>query len=435
MALKLYAEADWKNYRTWKIQIAADIAGVDLEVVDADPSNAEFRKVSPFGKPVVVTANGPIFESTAILRYIARLRPESGLYGQSLHESGLVDQWVDFGALEVETVRHIWLLPTKGHIKFDGRAYTEAKKELGDALSLLNKHLLHHTYLVGNQITLADISLAAALVEPYAELFDASFRKGFENVTRWFTTVVNQKSFLQVVGKVELAKQEKRPPKPDKQAQDGEKKPQQQKPQQQQQQQQQQKPQQQKPKPEKEKKDESNPEDLGGEEPKPKGKNPLDLLPASSMNLDTLKKLLFSQRPWNADFFKDFWPAFDPEGYSIYFSNYNYNNENRVYFMTCNLIGGFLQRCDEIRKYALGVLILAGNTEDHPPFEVSGIWIFRGTEVPEGMKENPDSEYCTFTKLDHKNKEHREKVESWFFSVDVQIGGAKLKVLDRRWFK
>jgi len=153
------------------------------------------------------------------------------------------------------------------------------------------------------------------------------------------------------------------------------------------------------------------------------------------MNLDAFKKVLFSKKPWNEDFFQEFWPSFDAQGYSIYFSNYNYNSENRVYFMTCNLISGFLQRCDDIRKYALGVMILAGNSEDAPPFEVSGIWIFRGTEVPQGMKDNPDSEYYTFTKLDSKSQADRAKVQSWFFSDDVQTPSGRLGVLERKWFK
>jgi len=103
--------------------------------------------------------------------------------------------------------------------------------------------------------------------------------------------------------------------------------------------------------------------------------------------------------------------------------------------MTCNLIGGFLQRCDDIRKYALGVMLLAGQNEDNPPYEVSGVWIFRGAEVPQGMKENPDSEYYTFTKLDANNKEDRAKVESWFFADEVQTSIGKLSVLERRFFK
>jgi len=333
-------------------------------------------------------------------------------------------------------VRHIWLLPVQGVLSFIGKAYAEARKEVGDALAVLNSHLRHNTFLVGTHITIADVAVASALVEPYRDLFDPNFRKGFEAVNRWFNTVVNQKEAAAVVGKVELAKQEKRAPKPAKPEGGDQKGGDQKGGQPKQQQPKQQQPKQPKQdKPAKEEKDDG-PDEGEGEAPKPKAKNPLDLLPASTMSLDAEKKVLFSMRPANPEFFKTFWTNFDPQGYSIYFSNYNYNSENRVYFMTCNLIGGFLQRCDDLRRYGLGVMVLAGNDEDEPPFEVSGVWIFRGQGVPQEMKDNPDSEYYTFTKLDNTNASDRSKVETYFFSETVPASkGGSLKVLERRFFK
>jgi elongation factor 1-gamma len=438
MALKLFTSSgDNYKYRIWKIQIAAQYAGVNVDVVDS--SSKDFKGLSPIGKtPVLSSPNGPIFESNAILRHLARLRADSGLYGDSYQEAALVDQWIDFSLNELEPVRHIWLLPVQGILQFNGKAYAEARKEVADALAVLNTHLRHNTFLVGTHVTIADIAVASALVEPYRDLFDQNFRKGFEAVNRWFNTIVNQKEALAVLGKVELAKQEKRAPKPAKPEGGDQKQPQQQqqqqKQQQQKQQQQQQKPKQEKPAAKNEEKDDGG--DPSDEPPKPKAKNPLDLLPATTMSLDAEKKNLFSVRPYNTDFFKTFWTNFDSNGYSIYFSNYNYNNENRVYFMTCNLIGGFLQRCDDLRRYGLGVMILAGNDEDAPPFEVSGVWIFRGSAVPQEMKDNPDSEYYTFTKLDSGNAEHRKKVETYFFSETVPASkDGTLKVLERRFFK
>jgi len=431
MALKLFtSQDDSYKYRAWKIQIAAQYAGVSLDVLDSASKEA---KHSPIDKsPVLSTFNGPIFESNAILRYFARLRGDSGLYGDSFHEAALVDQWVDFSANELEPVRHIWLLPVQGVLQFNGKAYAEARKELADTLKVLNNHLADHTFLVGNHVTIADIAIATALVEPYRDLFDNNYRKGFDHVTRWFSTVLNQKEVQNVVGKVDFAKQEKRAPKPAQPA--GEEKGKQQQQPKEQQQKQQKQPQQQAKK-EKENKDEGLGDDLE-EAPKPKAKNPLDLLPASSMHLDPVKKNLFSQRPYNKDFFNDFWPQFDAQGYSIYHAQYQYNSENRVYFMTCNLIGGFIQRCDDVRRYALGVMILSGNNEDAPPFEVSGVWVFRGLEVPREMKDNPDSEYYTFTRLDASNPEHRKKVETYFFSETVPGEKAgTLTVLERRFFK
>jgi len=116
---------------------------------------------------------------------------------------------------------------------------------------------------------------------------------------------------------------------------------------------------------------------------------------------------------------------------------YNYNAENKVYFMTCNLLGGYLQRSDDARKYALGVMVLSGKNEDTPPYEVSACWIFRGQEVPQELKDNPDTEYYTFTKLNSKSEADRKRVETWFFSEKVPSlsGSGDLEVLDRRFFK
>jgi elongation factor 1-gamma len=432
MALKLFtASGDNYKYRVWKVQIAAAYAGVNVDVVDS--ASKEFKGLSPIGKtPVLSTPNGPIFESNAILRYVARLRGDSGLYGDSFQEIALVDQWIDFSLNELEPVRHIWLLPVQGVLAFNGKAYGEARKEVADALAVLNAHLRHNTFLVGTHVTIADIAVAAALLEPYREIFDANFRKPFEAVNRWFNTIVNQKEVAGVVGKVEFAKQEKRAPKPAK-PEGGDQK--QQKPQQQQQKQEQ-KPKEKPQQAPKEKKGDDGDADPAEEAPKPKAKNPLDLLPASTMSLDAEKKNLFSQRPWNPDWFKTFWNIFDAQGYSIYFATYNYNHENRVYFMTCNLVGGFLQRCDDVRRYGLGVVVLAGNDEDAPPFEVSSVWIFRGQNVPQEMKDNPDSEYHTFNKLDASKPADRQKVETFFFSETVPgTKGGSLKVLERRFLK
>ena len=61
---------------------------------------------------------------------------------------------------------------------------------------------------VGDKITLADITVASALVYPMKLVMDPEYRKSFPCVTRWFTTCVNQPQFMAVVGTVELAKEE-----------------------------------------------------------------------------------------------------------------------------------------------------------------------------------------------------------------------------------
>ena len=45
-------------------------------------------------------------------------------------------------------------------------------------------------------------------------------------------------------------------------------------------------------------------------------------------------------------------------------------------------MNGFLQRVDNLRKYALGALMLVGESEERPPWNLCGVWLFRGQDIP-----------------------------------------------------
>ena len=129
-----------------------------------DHKSPAFLAKNPLGKvPVLDTPSGPIFESGAIARYVARLRSDANLLGASFYQQAQVDQWIDFGANEVEPARGILFYPLVGYLQFNDKAASEAKKELTTALNVLNGHLANNTFMVGNAITLADISIVAAL--------------------------------------------------------------------------------------------------------------------------------------------------------------------------------------------------------------------------------------------------------------------------------
>merc|ERR1711935_953825 len=150
-----------------------------------------------------------IFESNAIARYIAKIRRDTGLTGNgSLVEEAIVDSWIGFSANNLELPACVWWYPTAGFMPFQKAAYEKAKTDLAAGLTILNNHLLDKTYLVNDQITLADITVVSALLYPMKLVCDKNFLKPFTNVVRWFTTCVNQKEFKDVVGAVQLCKKE-----------------------------------------------------------------------------------------------------------------------------------------------------------------------------------------------------------------------------------
>merc|ERR1712113_1024538 len=188
------------------------------------------------------------------------------------------------------------------------QAYQQAKKDTVNALRVLNDHLLSHTYLVGNQITLADIIIVSALVEMYQKVFAKKFISSYANVTRWFKTCINQPQFSSVLGKIVFATKEMQAPKPKKEKKKSGSK--------------------------KGKKDKKTQEKQGKQGKKEKPKKPVHwskTLPKSSMSLDATKKKFFLKQPYGATFFNDFWDTFDAEGYCFYLQKYNYNDENKIY--------------------------------------------------------------------------------------------------------
>merc|ERR1712066_262529 len=79
-----------------------------------------------------------------------------------------------------------------------------AKEDVKKALEVLNNHLLHNTYMVGHTITLADISVACALVDGMKHVLDDAFRQPYGNLMRWFNLCIAQPEFKAVLGQVTL---------------------------------------------------------------------------------------------------------------------------------------------------------------------------------------------------------------------------------------
>jgi elongation factor 1-gamma len=421
MALILHTGKTNKN--AFKAIIAAEYSGVQVEVtpnfeMGVSNKTPEFLKMNPIGKvPVLETPDGPIFESNAMARYVTRLVPDNPLYGSSLIEYARIEQWIDFAAMEIDANISKWFYPRMGWGVFLPPAEEAAISQLKRSLGALNTHLASNTYLVGHSVTLADIIMICNLFLGFARILTKSFTAEFPHVERYFWTMVNQPNFHKILG--EIKQVEKVPPvaskKPSEPKEAAKPKP--------------------KEEPKKEvKKEQAKPkvDDFEEEEqPKPKPRNPLDLLPPSKMILDDWKRLYSNTKTnFREVAIKGFWDMYDPEGYSLWFCDYKYNDENMVSFVTLNKVGGFLQRMDLARKYAFGKMLVIGS---EPPFKVKGLWLFRGQEIPKFvMDECYDMELYEWTKVDLSDKAQKERVNQMIEDQEPFEGEA---LLDAKCFK
>jgi len=158
------------NYRVWKTLIVAQYNNVSVELPDftmnVDNKKPEFLAKFPNGEvPALETPEGPLSESGAIMKYVARLGTDVGLFGGEPYETGLVEQWIDWAAFELETARGAWLLSVKGFIEPNPPLIAEARKDIAKCMDLLDAHFLRNTFLVGHRITLADIVVGTAFVD------------------------------------------------------------------------------------------------------------------------------------------------------------------------------------------------------------------------------------------------------------------------------
>jgi len=400
MSHKVYTYPN--NPRVWKAQIAGNFTGLQFDVqpfqLGTDNKTPEFASRFPLQKvPALDTPHGPLFESNAIARYAARYNGSTLLFGSNEYEAALVDQWIDFASNEIDLPAAAWLYPIFEIVPFNAEATARAKEDIKKALEVLQKHLTYRTFLVGERVSLADIVVSMSLHRLYTTVLDPAFRKNYGNANRWFLTCMNQPQFKSVVGETKLAEKMQvakgataaaAPAKKTETKKGGEKA------------------------------EAAHGGDDEEEVPKAKVKSKLDLLPPTKFDLDEWKRM-YSNNPILGVAMPWFWQNYDPEGWSVWISDYKYNNELNKLFMTNNLVGGFLQRMDKLRKYGFGSLLIFG---EEPSLQIGGMWLFRGTELPEELWENPDAEHHTWTKVDTNDAAQRKLIEA-YWSWEGDFGG------------
>lgn len=109
------------------------------------------------------------------------------------------------------------------------------------------------------------------------------------------------------------------------------------------------------------------------------------------------------------------WKNFDEQGFSFWRIEYEkYEGEGEVLFMTNNLANGFAQRLEHFRKYAFGSWGVYG---EEPKLEIRGLWLIRGTQLPQEILEHPSYDYHKFQKLEFKDPNTRKLVEEHWLNL------------------
>lgn len=193
--MKLYGFPISPN--TWKVRAAALQLSVplELEIVDiTKPRSANYLALNPSGRtPTLVDGDMTLTESNAILQYIASQKPNS-LWPDNPRTRADITRWqcwqlAHWGAEACAPLTFQRLV--KKFVNLgppDEAVVAKATEAFNKEAKMLDAHLGKQKYLVGDNLTLADFAVAAAMM--YAKQADMPVGP-YPHLRAWFERVTS----------------------------------------------------------------------------------------------------------------------------------------------------------------------------------------------------------------------------------------------------
>ena len=187
-----------------KVVWCADELGLRYERIDAGRDfglvdTPEYRARNPNGLVPVIEDDGfVLWESNAIVRYLAARHGEGTLWPTDISMRADADRWMDWQATSFNPAigPAFWQLIRTAPGKRDV-AVIEAARDGGEQqLALLDAHLATHDFVAGPSFTMGDIPLGCS-VDRWYKLPLA--REAHPHVERWYAALRIRKGARQVV--------------------------------------------------------------------------------------------------------------------------------------------------------------------------------------------------------------------------------------------
>ena len=170
----------WGRKSSVNVQLvlwALDELGLEFDRIDAGfiygvVDSADFCRMNPNGLVPVLVDEGsaPIFESAAILRYLADRYGDFNFWPKNAVARAQVDKWAEWAKWNVGhafIVNVFYGLVRTPADKIDHNAIKLAISDLENVLALADARLATSTYIASSQFTLADITLGYCLYRYY----------------------------------------------------------------------------------------------------------------------------------------------------------------------------------------------------------------------------------------------------------------------------
>ena len=150
----------------------------------------EFRAMNPHGHvPVLDDAGTIVWESRAILRYLAACYGRGRFWSNDAAQRSLCDRWMDWSQSTLQPdflIGVFWGYYRTPASQRNMAAVDESVRRCGQHFGLIDSMLRDRQFLLGQQLSLADIPIGTALYR-YFNIDIA--RPDLPNVERWYSAL------------------------------------------------------------------------------------------------------------------------------------------------------------------------------------------------------------------------------------------------------
>ncbi|MBI1212492.1 MAG: glutathione S-transferase family protein [Alphaproteobacteria bacterium] len=205
MGLKLYTFPP--SPRSFKVLWAANQLGIDYEFELVDFSKQaqkapEFLALNPNGRAPVLEHDGYVlWESNAIVEYLASLKPQSGAMPSDVRAQNAVRKWLYWDSAHWDPACAIFAFERVVKPLFGLGETNEAEIARGMQLfqnvgAVLEGELKKHRYVAGETLTVADLAIGSALSIAERARFPT---ESFRNILRWQADLTSLPSWKKTV--------------------------------------------------------------------------------------------------------------------------------------------------------------------------------------------------------------------------------------------
>jgi len=172
---------------------------VELGGVHGGLDAPAYRALNPNGLvPTLQDGDLTIWESHAIVRYLAGAYGQNSLWRKDPRQRALVDQWTDWTAttLQPAWIGLFWLLVRTPPEQHDRAAISAAYEKSIAALRLLERQLANCAFLAGDDLSYADIVAGVSLYRWFTMDIE---RPAMPALEAWYVRLQKRPGFRQAV--------------------------------------------------------------------------------------------------------------------------------------------------------------------------------------------------------------------------------------------